>query len=47
MPSKKVTLVHKDLPEQPVTVGERRAAVMARNGWKTAPKTQQPDPAQQ
>lgn len=40
----KVTLVHKDLPDQPVTVGARRAEVMKANGWKTAPKAQQPDP---
>lgn len=43
MPTKRVTLVHKDLPDQPITVSERAAKVHAAAGWKPAPKTQQVD----
>lgn len=43
MPQNKVTLVHKDLPDQPITVSERAAKVHALAGWKPAPKSQQPD----
>lgn len=44
MPSEKVTLVHKDLPDQPITVSERAAKVHALAGWKPAPKSEQPKP---
>lgn len=44
MPQKKVTLVHKDLPDQPITVSERAAKVHEAAGWKPAPKSQQPEP---
>lgn len=44
MPTKKVTLVHPKLPDQPITVNERSVAVHAEAGWKPAPKSQQPDP---
>ena len=43
MPREKVTLVHKDLPDQPITVSVRAAEVHKAAGWKPAPKTQQPD----
>jgi hypothetical protein len=46
MPSpKKVTLVHKDLPDQPITVSARSVEIHKAAGWKLAPKTQQPDTA--
>lgn len=43
--SKKVTLVHKDLPDQPITVSEHAVPVWKESGWREAPKTLQPDPA--
>lgn len=43
MAPKKVTLVHKDLPDQPATVGVRHAEILKENGWKVAPKSQQTD----
>lgn len=33
MPSKRVTLVHPDLPGQPITVSERAVAIHAESGW--------------
>lgn len=41
MPSKKVTLAHKDLPDQLITVSERAAKVHAAAGWKPASKAAQ------
>jgi hypothetical protein len=42
MAQKRVTLVHKDLPDQSITVTETAARVHKQNGWKDAPKSQQP-----
>lgn len=45
MPDEKVTLVHKDLPDEPITVSAHAVDVWKQSGWKLAPKTQQPDEA--
>ncbi len=44
MAQNKVTLVHKDIPNDTITVSESAARVHAKNGWKPAPKSQQPEP---
>lgn len=44
MPStKKVTLVHKDLPDTTYVTSERSAEVHKAAGWKLAPKSAQPE----
>lgn len=43
MAQNKVTLVHKDLPDQPITVSESAVRVHKSNGWREAPKSQQPE----
>lgn len=40
--SQKVTLVHKDLPDQPITVSESAVRIHEKSGWRRAPKSQQP-----
>lgn len=43
MPQNKVTMVHKDLPDQSITVVESAVRVHKANGWREAPKSQQPE----
>lgn len=46
MPSNKVTLVHKDLPDQQIVVSARAAEVHKAAGWRLAPKSEQPAPVE-
>lgn len=48
MPDTQVTLKHPKLgDEETITVSEHAVPVHEAAGWKRAPKTQQPDPAEQ
>lgn len=38
----KVTLVHKDLPDESISVPARAVSIWEQSGWKKAPKSQQP-----